>query len=132
MLNHSLNDSFIEFCKINKFEINNKQIEIINLLNEFTSSKKNFLSFFLRPKNKMCFYLYGSVGVGKTMLLNFVYEKLKVKKLRVHFNEFMINFHDFIVFSPACSSRDDENNRPFRGGGEGGNVHDLLQDSWHK
>ncbi len=95
MLNHSLNDSFIEFCKINKFEINNKQIEIINLLNDFTSSKKNFLSFFLRPKNKMCFYLHGSVGVGKTMLLNFVYEKLKVKKLRVHFNEFMINFHDF-------------------------------------
>ena len=29
------------------------------------------------------------------MLLNFFFEKLKVKKLRKHFNEFMINFHDF-------------------------------------
>ena len=41
------------------------------------------------------FYLFGDVGVGKTMLLNFFFEKLKVKKLRKHFNEFMINFHDF-------------------------------------
>ena len=29
------------------------------------------------------------------MLLNFVYERLKINKYRVHFNEFMISFHDF-------------------------------------
>jgi cell division protein ZapE len=29
------------------------------------------------------------------MLLNFVYDRLKIKKHRQHFNEFMINFHDF-------------------------------------
>ena len=29
------------------------------------------------------------------MLLNFVYDKLEIKKHRQHFNEFMINFHDF-------------------------------------
>ena len=29
------------------------------------------------------------------MLLNFVYDRLKVKKHRQHFNEFMINFHNF-------------------------------------
>ena len=95
MLNHSLRDSFIQFCKINKFEINNKQLEIINSLNKFINPKKNFFNFLTRPNNKMCFYLHGSVGVGKTMLLNFVYKRLKVKKLRLHFNEFMINFHDF-------------------------------------
>ena len=38
----------------------------------------------------------GDVGVGKTMILNFFFEKLSEKKLRLHFNEFMIKFHNFI------------------------------------
>ena len=29
------------------------------------------------------------------MILNFFFNHFKVKKLRFHFNEFMINFHDF-------------------------------------
>ena len=29
------------------------------------------------------------------MILNFVYNKLTIKKHRMHFNEFMISFHDF-------------------------------------
>ena len=44
---------------------------------------------------KLCFYLQGNVGVGKTMLLDFVYNHFIENKLRLHFNEFMINFHDF-------------------------------------
>ena len=36
------------------------------------------------------------MGVGKTMLLNFFFDQIKEKKIRLHFNEFMINFHDFI------------------------------------
>ena len=35
MLKHNLQSSFINFCKVNKFEINKRQIEIINLLDEF-------------------------------------------------------------------------------------------------
>ena len=38
----------------------------------------------------------GDVGVGKTMILNFFFDQLKEKKMRLHFNEFMIKFHDFI------------------------------------
>ena len=82
MLKYSLQNSFIEFCKTNKFEINDKQIKVINLLNKFIYPKKSILSFFLSHRNKMCFYLYGNVGVGKTMLLNFVYDEIKIKKLR--------------------------------------------------
>ena len=91
----SLQNSFKEFCKKNSFENNNQQIEIINLLDEFINPRKTFFSNFFRNKDKSCFYLYGSVGVGKTMILNFFYDQLKVNKLRLHFNEFMINFHDF-------------------------------------
>ena len=95
MCDFDLQNSFLEFCKKNKFEINNKQVEIINSLNKFINPKKKFLNYFFKTTNYMCFYLHGPVGVGKTMLLNFAFGKLKVKKLRTHFNEFMITFHNF-------------------------------------
>ena len=91
----NLQNSFEEFCKQNKFEINTQQIQIINALDRFLHQRQNFLSFFFKKKKKFCFYLYGKVGVGKTMLLNFAFNNLKIKKSRQHFNEFMINFHDF-------------------------------------
>ena len=91
----NLLDSFKEFCKQNQYEINAEQTEIINLLEKFLNNKKSFFNRFFKKKEKLCFYLHGKVGVGKTMLLNFVYDRSKIKKYRQHFNEFMINFHDF-------------------------------------
>ena len=91
----NLQDSFKEFCEQKKLEINPSQIEIINLLDKFLIHKKTFLSRFFKKREKLCFYLHGKVGVGKTMLLDFVYDKLEIKKHRQHFNEFMVNFHDF-------------------------------------
>ena len=91
----SLQNSFREFCKKNSFENNNHQIEVINLLDKFINPRKTFLSNFFKKEDKLCFYLHGNVGVGKTMILNFFYDQLKINKLRLHFNEFMINFHDY-------------------------------------
>ena len=91
-----LQDSFKLFCKKHKFEINNPQLEIIDSLDHFLNFKKNFLNIFLKKKNKLCFYLHGEVGIGKTMMLNFVYDQLNINKYRLHFNEFMISFHDFM------------------------------------
>ena len=93
-----LNNLFLEHCKLKKFEINNNQLEIINNLESFykeNSSSKIFAKLFNNNK-KIGFYLFGDVGVGKTMLLNFFFSQIKEKKLRLHFNEFMIGFHDFI------------------------------------
>ena len=95
MLKKNFQNSFIEFCKKRKFEINNQQIEVIYLLNNFINPKKKLLSFLTTANDKLCFYLYGNVGVGKTMLLNFFYDELKIKKHKIHFNQFMINLHDF-------------------------------------
>ena len=91
----SLQNSFKKFCEQNKFEINAQQTEIINLLDFFLNEKKTFLSKVFTKEKKLCFYLHGKVGVGKTMLLNFIYDRLEIKKYRQHFNQFMINFHDF-------------------------------------
>ena len=95
MTKMNLQDSFKDFCKKNKYEVNTQQIQIIDLLDNFLNHKEKFLSRILTKNKKLCFYLHGKVGVGKTMLLNFVYNRLKIKKHRQHFNEFMINFHDF-------------------------------------
>ena len=95
MPNYYLQNLFIEFCKKKKYEINKNQVKIINSLDKFLNAKKNLLSFFLNSKDKKCFYLFGNVGVGKTMLLNFAYNEIKMKKFRLHFNEFMLNFHNF-------------------------------------
>ena len=91
----SLQNSFKEFCKINKLEINTQQVKIINSIEKFLDNKETILSRFFKKKEKLCFYLYGQGGVGKTMLLNFAFDRLDIKKHRQHFNEFMINFHNF-------------------------------------
>ena len=93
-MDENLQQSFLRFCKTNQFEINPKQVEIINLLENFISIKKRFFNIFKKDK-RLCFYLHGGIGVGKTMLLNFFYNNIKKKKNRMHFNEFMINFHDY-------------------------------------
>jgi len=93
-MSENLQQSFLRFCKTNQFEINPKQVEIINLLENFISTKKRLLNIFQKDR-RLCFYLHGGVGVGKTMLLNFFYNNIKIKKNRIHFNEFMINFHDY-------------------------------------
>jgi len=73
-MNGKLQQSFIKFCQINQFEINSKQVEIIELLEDFINSKIIFLNIF-KKSTKLCFYLHGGVGVGKTMLLNFLLQQ---------------------------------------------------------
>ena len=95
----NLKKNFIKYCSKKKFEINNNQILVINSLSKFyKASKPSILSFFYLPFNKLkkkAFYLNGDVGVGKTMILDFFYNSIDTSKKRFHFNEFMINFHDF-------------------------------------
>ena len=94
----NLKKDFSNYCKVNKLKINNNQIRVIELLIKFYINcfNKSFFSFFKNKDKKLGFYLFGDVGVGKTMLLNFFYENLDIPKQRLHFNEFMINFHEFV------------------------------------
>ena len=95
----NLNKLFLNHCEDKQYEINQNQIDIIDELKDFYSNNfnQNFLKkFFKKEKSKLGFYLVGDVGVGKTMILNFFFNTLKEKKLRLHFNEFMIKFHNHI------------------------------------
>jgi cell division protein ZapE len=92
-------NKFLKFCSEKKFQKNKEQIKTLDLLVKFYKDEsflmKTFSKIFLKSKKNLGFYLQGGVGVGKTMLLNFFFDNLEVPKMRRHFNEFMIEFHDF-------------------------------------
>ncbi len=89
---------FISHCNDQQLEVNSNQIEVVHKLEKYHQG--NFQSFFSKLFSKKLpqkgFYLYGDVGVGKTMILNFFFDQFKEKKLRLHFNEFMLSFHNFV------------------------------------
>ncbi len=94
----NLENLFKNFCKKNNLEINVYQLAIIDQLKSFYKLNFNqsiFNKLFSKIDLKPAFYLYGGVGVGKTMILNFFFDLVEDKKLRQHFNEFMISFHHF-------------------------------------
>jgi cell division protein ZapE len=95
----NLNKLFLNHCKKNNLDINPNQLNLIEELSSFynLNFNKSFLKkIFFKKDNKVGFYLQGDVGVGKTMILNFFYENFGFSKQRLHFNEFMIGFHDFV------------------------------------
>ena len=99
---------FISHCNIKNLELNPNQIFLIKYLeNYYKENFKNFfLNFFSKKNSKKGFYLYGDVGVGKTMILDFFFNLIDKKKHRLHFNEFMLNFHDFVHEN---KNKEDEN-----------------------
>ncbi len=95
----NLKKLFIKHCEYKGYEINQRQVELINLLKDYYINNFNqtlLNKIFKKKINKLGFYLVGDVGVGKTMILNFFFDQIDEKKLRLHFNEFMIQFHNFI------------------------------------
>ena len=94
----SFEKEFIFHCKKQNLEINSSQIDLLKKLQEYYQG--NFQSLiskiFKSQSFKKGFYLYGDVGVGKTMILDFFFDQLDYKKLRLHFNEFMLSFHNFV------------------------------------
>ena len=95
-----LKEAFLSMCLERKLKKNYEQITIIEQLIKFyenINKENSFIKkFFFTKKKKLGFYLYGEVGVGKTMILNFFYDYLDIPKKRMHFNEFMIDVHNFL------------------------------------
>ena len=95
----NLKKSFLNLCENKEYEVNENQISIVEKLSEYYNLNFNqsLIKKIFKDKNKKSgFYLVGDVGIGKTMILNFFFSSLKEKKYRLHYNEFMIKFHEFI------------------------------------
>ena len=50
-----LQNSFKEFCKIKKLEVNTQQVKIIKSLEKFLDNKETILSRFIKKKRKTLF-----------------------------------------------------------------------------
>ena len=89
---------FVNYCNEQELEVNTNQVDVIKKLEQYFQNnfKSFFFEFFSKQSLKKGFYLYGDVGVGKTMILDYFFNQVDEKKLRQHFNEFMLNFHDFV------------------------------------
>ena len=69
-----------------------------HILNETSVPKSSFIGRFFRPSNKYRdirgIYLWGSVGRGKTFLLDLFYNCIPIdRKQRVHYHKFMQDIH---------------------------------------
>ena len=87
-------DQYNSFVENNFIKSNEEQITVLKKLNSvWINSKKN--AIFIKSKKKDGVYLYGSVGTGKTFLLNLFYQNSKVGK-KIHFNNLMIQIHEIV------------------------------------
>ena len=64
---------FISNCNNQQLEVNSNQIEVVKKLEKYYQGnfQSYFAKLFSKKTSKKGFYLYGDVGVGKTMILNF-------------------------------------------------------------
>ena len=84
----NLEETFNLFCNSKNLEVNQNQILVVKKLqNYYKKNFKSFISNFFSKENlKKSFYLYGDVGVGKTMILDFFFNQINEKKKRLNFN----------------------------------------------
>ena len=102
---------FVNYCNEQELEVNTNQVDVIQKLEQYFQNnfKSFFFKFFSKQSLKKGFYLYGDVGVGKTMILDYFFNQVDEKKLRQHFNEFMLNFHDFVHEQKEKKEKNEEN-----------------------
>jgi cell division protein ZapE len=90
----------------NSWHQDDSQLELINIMENYRYSlennEKSIFSFFKLKKEsdasiqltKKGIYIWGEVGRGKTMLMDIFYNNLyNTPKIRLHFHQFMANFH---------------------------------------
>ncbi len=93
-MSFSVVDQYNSFVENNFIKTSEEQLNVLKKLNStWINSKKN--NFFIKSKKKDGVYLHGSVGVGKTFLLNLFYQNSKVGK-KIHFNNLMIQIHKIV------------------------------------
>ncbi len=87
-------DQYNSFVENNFIKTSEAQLDVLRQLN-LIWSKNNKNNIFIKNKKKDGVYLYGTVGTGKTFLLNLFYQNSKVGK-KIHFNNLMIEIHEIV------------------------------------
>ena len=99
MYHLNITEAFKKYTKKHSLQKNINQEDLIKTLDTLTEQlKPSFLksvTCIFSSKKTKGFYLYGDVGVGKTMIVNFFLEYLNHPRvLKTHFNKFMVDIHN--------------------------------------
>ncbi|MGI4775743.1 MAG: cell division protein ZapE, partial [Janthinobacterium lividum] len=80
---------------LNGFELDDLQLVLIQKLTDLAKSfnQKSIFNFLKSCPAKNGLYIYGGVGRGKTMLMKTFFDKLKVSKKIIHYQDFMQSVH---------------------------------------
>ena len=73
--------------------LNDEQENFLRIFEKNLPRKSFFPDFFKKKLKKGC-YVHGDVGRGKTMMLNAIFEEIKLTKYSYHFIEFMKFIHN--------------------------------------
>ena len=87
-------DQYNSFVENNFIKKDPKQLKVLDRINDLWINKEK-RKFFFKNKFKQGIYVYGSVGTGKTFLLNIFYQNTKIGK-KIHFNHLMNEIHNKI------------------------------------
>ncbi|CAF0981420.1 unnamed protein product [Adineta ricciae] len=81
-----------ETRQIETTTLSDKKKNILSKLTNVFKTSTNTSDFVDRPKS---LYIYGGAGCGKSLLMDIFYECVPIKeKRRIHFNSFMLEFHN--------------------------------------
>lgn len=91
---YSFDSTVKNLIKSGQFEVDKPLERVIIYLNKLSVDLESRNRTWFPTDAKKGAYIYGSVGSGKTMLMNLFYENVNVdRKFRFHFNQFMLKFH---------------------------------------
>ncbi len=117
----SLLNLYNKMISSNEIEINKSQEKLVSDLEALkeklensielkrTTTKRMFSKFFSTEasEEKTGIYIYGGVGIGKSMLMDLFFNLLEIKgKKRIHFHEFMKRLHQLIKIERENNTRD--------------------------
>ena len=91
-----------ELLAQNNIYLSQHQEEILKALADLDyqikQQKTNKLtSLISKPKSIPGLYIYGSIGTGKSMLMDLFFDNLSIKqKQKIHFHSFMLEVHDYL------------------------------------
>ena len=91
---NKLKKAYNDFVSNNFINYDLKQIKALEIIVSIWKDNKK-ISFFNGSKKYNGIYMSGSVGIGKTFLLNLFIQNIK-KANKIHFNHLMIDIHAFI------------------------------------
>lgn len=88
-----LRKAYLDLITSAGLSFDKRQVSLLDLLSIYLTPPRSISRLFRLNEYKNGVYIHGTVGSGKTMLMDLFYKTLSRPKHRAHFNEFMLEIH---------------------------------------